>query len=241
MSDVEKYGLFALLFVVVVLALILASGGGGEAQAAADPLRPVVIRTPAQVPPPAPRASRNGPAPRAARNDGPVKTYRVEPLAADRGPFRPDEPPVVYPGARSTAVPTNAAGQVLHTVAPNETLTDISRIYYGTTTRWRDIAALNPGLDPKKLQVGQTIIVQRRLPSGKRASAPATTPQVASAAPQKPADKPSEYVVQKGDTLGEIAQRTLGSARRADELFKANKAVLKSPDALMPGMRLRIP
>jgi LysM repeat protein len=49
------------------------------------------------------------------------------------------------------------------------------------------------------------------------------------------------YTVRPGDTLSGIAQRLLGGARHYDRLFAANRDVLASPDALRPGMQLRIP
>jgi len=49
------------------------------------------------------------------------------------------------------------------------------------------------------------------------------------------------HLVVDGDTLAELARRYLGSARRAGEIFEANRDVLPSPDALPIGARLRIP
>ncbi|MGE0376081.1 MAG: LysM peptidoglycan-binding domain-containing protein [Planctomycetaceae bacterium] len=49
------------------------------------------------------------------------------------------------------------------------------------------------------------------------------------------------YKVCSGDTLSELAQRFLGSARRYPELYEANRDVLSSPDSLRAGTVLRIP
>jgi nucleoid-associated protein YgaU len=49
------------------------------------------------------------------------------------------------------------------------------------------------------------------------------------------------HTVAKGDTLGEIAQQYLGSAQRADDLYRANTHVLKNKDDLKIGQVLRIP
>lgn len=49
------------------------------------------------------------------------------------------------------------------------------------------------------------------------------------------------YTVQKGDTLGKIAQLTLGKAGRYTEIFEANKNILKNPDVIHPGQELTIP
>ena len=49
-----------------------------------------------------------------------------------------------------------------------------------------------------------------------------------------------EYVVKSGDTLGKIAQKFYGDARRADVLVRANPQ-LTDPNRLRVGMKLTIP
>jgi len=49
------------------------------------------------------------------------------------------------------------------------------------------------------------------------------------------------YEVKPGDTLGGIAAAELGTAKRYEEIFEANKDVLASPTAIEVGMRLKIP
>ena len=49
-----------------------------------------------------------------------------------------------------------------HTVAPGETLFAIARERLGDGQRWREITAVNPGLNPADLAVGQRL----RLPAG---------------------------------------------------------------------------
>lgn len=53
--------------------------------------------------------------------------------------------------------------------------------------------------------------------------------------------EPKFYTVKKGDTLSEIAQSQLGKASRYNEIFEANKPMLKHPDKIYPGQVLRIP
>jgi nucleoid-associated protein YgaU len=45
----------------------------------------------------------------------------------------------------------------VHVVRKGETLLTISKLYYGKTTRWREIARLNKIRDPRKLKVGKAI------------------------------------------------------------------------------------
>lgn len=49
------------------------------------------------------------------------------------------------------------------------------------------------------------------------------------------------HKVAEGDTLGLLAERYLGSADRAVEIFAANREVLPVPDALPIGVELKIP
>ncbi len=49
------------------------------------------------------------------------------------------------------------------------------------------------------------------------------------------------YEVKKGDTLSKIAKEHYGNANRYPEIFEANKPLLKDPDEIYPGQRLRIP
>ncbi|QDT18186.1 LysM peptidoglycan-binding domain-containing protein [Alienimonas californiensis] len=60
--------------------------------------------------------------------------------------------------------------------------------------------------------------------------------------PEEPAPAaPQTYTVAPGDTLTDIAERTLGSHRKYHTLYEANRDVLEHPDALRVGMTLRIP
>lgn len=49
------------------------------------------------------------------------------------------------------------------------------------------------------------------------------------------------HKVESGETLSGLASKYLGTHRRYRELFEANRDILKSPDALRVGMKLKIP
>ena len=49
------------------------------------------------------------------------------------------------------------------------------------------------------------------------------------------------HVVEPGDTLGLIAKRYLGKASAYVEIFEANRGLLKHPDKIYPGQKIRIP
>ena len=55
------------------------------------------------------------------------------------------------------------------------------------------------------------------------------------------AAEPVFHTVVKGDTLWKISEKTLGSGARYQEIFEANRPMLKDPDKIYPGQVLRIP
>ncbi|MFB2533238.1 peptidoglycan-binding protein LysM [Paracoccus sp. p4-l81] len=77
-------------------------------------------------------------------------------------------------------------------------------------------------------------------PAAKAADADAPKADAAKAQTQA-ADGAVFYTVKKGDTLSEIAQKTLGKANRYNDIFEANKPMLSHPDKIYPGQVLRIP
>jgi nucleoid-associated protein YgaU len=254
MTDVEKYGVFALGFVVVILGLILVYDADTAPESEAVRRgNSVVIRTASDVaqlagstPSPRPR-SRPQQSPRAG-------WYRVRsPAEGAVGSFDFGEQPLRYPGEHSSTGRVQADGTMTHVVRGGETLGDIAKNYFGTTSRWKDIQALNPGLKPTKMRPGDVIVISGPTPSIKRSSAvPAKKlPAAVAVAPKTSEPKAPEpealerasstYVVRSGDTLGRIAQRIMGSATRVDALFAANRDVLDSPNDLTVGVELRIP
>ncbi|CAI8801969.1 peptidoglycan-binding protein LysM [Methylocaldum szegediense] len=49
------------------------------------------------------------------------------------------------------------------------------------------------------------------------------------------------YVIQPGDTLSKIAQRFYKDANKYSKIFEANREVIKDPDLIFPGQKIRIP
>jgi nucleoid-associated protein YgaU len=71
--------------------------------------------------------------------------------------------PVVYDSMQTQANATGAApamaGGGSYTVKKGDTLYSIARTRYGDGKQWQRITAANPGLEPSKLKVGQTIVI----------------------------------------------------------------------------------
>ena len=49
------------------------------------------------------------------------------------------------------------------------------------------------------------------------------------------------YVIQSGDTLSAIAKKFLGNASAYPKIFEANREVIKDPDKIYVGQKIRIP
>ena len=67
-----------------------------------------------------------------------------------------------------------------------------------------------------------------------------TAPSPSGAAPQA-SSAPRTYVVQSGDSLSKISKKFYGDANSWKRIFEANKDVVKNPDLIQPGWKLRIP
>lgn len=62
-----------------------------------------------------------------------------------------------------------------------------------------------------------------------------------STAPPPAAPAPKVYVVKAGDSLSKIAKTQYGNANQWKKIYEANKDVIKNPDLIQPGWKLRIP
>lgn len=66
-------------------------------------------------------------------------------------------------------------------------------------------------------------------------------PVSSSAAAKAPQPEGREYTVKSGDTLSKIAKDFYGDPAKWPEIFEANSDVIKNPDLIHPGQKLRIP
>jgi len=232
MSDVEKYGLFAVVFVGGLL-LIIATQGGFEDGAVSASGAEIVEGVPSL---------------NAAASKPDTLRVKIPEFAPEERRFDWNEAPLGYNGPRAHRGPPAVEEQLLeatadsgepgvHVVAKGDTLQLIAKRYLGTTARWKELAALNPGVDPRKLMPGDRIRVAGAAPAPPRAQ----PEPAASTASDTKASGPRQYVVKKGDTLGGISQAHYGTVRRADEIYAANRDVLRSKDDLKIGQTLRIP
>ncbi len=53
--------------------------------------------------------------------------------------------------------------------------------------------------------------------------------------------QPTEYIVEKDDTLQKISKKFYGSYSKWPKIYEENKDVIKNPDVLVPGTKIIIP
>jgi nucleoid-associated protein YgaU len=58
---------------------------------------------------------------------------------------------------------------------------------------------------------------------------------------EAPAPEATYYTVERGDTLSKIAREHYRDASKYPVIFEANRPMLKDPDKIYPGQKLRIP
>ena len=69
-------------------------------------------------------------------------------------PRVPGAPPVPRPAAV-----TNQQAAVTYVVKQGETLSGLAALFLGSSRRWPELVALNPGVTPQTLKAGQTLVV----------------------------------------------------------------------------------
>jgi nucleoid-associated protein YgaU len=165
----------------------------------------------------------------AAQESGRNEVAPVSPPATASLVPAPREEPAVQP--RET-LPSSGR---TYAVQPGDTLSEIAQHQLGTSRRWQEIVAVNPGLDPNKLRVGQELKLPSADPGAPVASIQKPQPKKAPEA----ATKAPTYRVASGDSLWRIAQRTLGDGKRWREIAALNPRI--DPDKLVAGAVLVLP
>ncbi|MCA9296881.1 MAG: LysM peptidoglycan-binding domain-containing protein [Phycisphaerales bacterium] len=143
---------------------------------------------------------------------------------------------------QASYAPTSDPSITFHDVRANENLTTICKMYYNDANLVQQLAEYNDLSDPDMLRANHRLrIPSRAVLLGNLASnEPAPTAKTTATARHTPAAVET-YTVKRNDTLTEIAQRTMGTAKRWRELYETNPGVIKDPNRLLVGTTLRIP
>jgi LysM repeat protein len=143
--------------------------------------------------------------------------------------------PVELPAVHSTTPYTIQKGDTISAVA------------YKFNLRWQDVVAVNPGISPNKLRVGQVVQLPGQIEVSKARYVPATSthkkvsapktsaPKASASAAAKVSGPTSAYVVKSGDSLSLIAHK---HGVKTAALREANG--LKN-DKLVVGQKLKVP
>jgi nucleoid-associated protein YgaU len=180
-----------------------------------------------------------------------VSNSRAEPKA---------EPALV--GRTPVANPVITAARV-HYVKPNESLYKIAEQYYGDGNLWRALAEANKGrvgsdgsvMVNVRLEIPERIGGKPTRTSSPAAATPSASPRTQPARqPVRETARPAvvasntgaasaarTYTVAKGDTLGEISSKMLGSSKRMNEIIAANRNLIDDANEIRIGMNLKIP
>lgn len=132
---------------------------------------------------------------------------------------------------------------VFHHVQAGESLIAIARRHYGDESLARELARFNEIDNPNSIRVGHRLRIPdaAALRGGQAASSSTATPASGTPAQARPQQVYTSYTVKRGDTLSEISQELLGTARRWREIYEMNRDVIRDPDNLTAGTELRIP
>jgi len=158
-------------------------------------------------------------------------------------------PPVVTPTPLrdgSTLIltvntPNQINGDEIHKVINGETLRSICSQHYGDSGLANALAEWNNLPNANAISHGQHIslpiqssLITRGFPINKKV--------VEITKPVAPAvNNTGIYVVKSGDTLSEIAQYVMGSAKKVQLLIDYNRNTMPNPDRIQVGMQLKYP
>ncbi len=150
--------------------------------------------------------------------------------------------------ARATPRQATPKPTRLHVVQEGESLYRIAERFYGDGNLWRQLAAHNTDrvANNGSVRVGVALKIPEPAalgistpPSSRAGTNTQATRRTASPTAPKPAATRT-YIVRKGDTLGAICSRELGSSKRTDDVLALNPK-LESADMIYVGMKLTLP
>ncbi|MEV8457592.1 LysM peptidoglycan-binding domain-containing protein [Streptomyces sp. NPDC052095] len=163
------------------------------------------------------------------------------------------------PPTKHDTTRTEMAGPRHTVTSTTESPWELAETYLGSGPRWKDIAALNPGIP--ELAAGDQYLPKGAVITLPADARPPATPETGPGSPtatqatKAPADTRDEavdsresYTVRPGDYLSKIADEQLGDGNRWPELYEANKGeeqpngqVFDDPDLIYPGQELALP
>lgn len=166
---------------------------------------------------------------------------------------------VVPPPAPPVGKVFSTGTTLRHTIREGDSVYRLAASHYGDGNLWTRLREFNRGkigsegevregavieLPPKDVLLGTAVMPPAGSTPPRNSGTPGASPAPGRMdSPQKREESggPRIYVVEKGDELGTVAKKTLGSVKRWPEIAALNRDVLPDPDQLQAGMKLRIP
>ncbi|MBL8861820.1 MAG: LysM peptidoglycan-binding domain-containing protein [Planctomycetes bacterium] len=258
MGKVEKVIVLSVLFLVALILVVtvtvddpldksgVVEAGGKQAPAA-------VAKAPSAAPQPAAPLLQSSVQPIAPGSSVAPAGAASAPPAAQPLPQQPAVVAAPAP-APASALPPGALLQTfdgledswvpdlkLYTWKQGDSWRALAHTFYGDWKRLDLLKRHNEGR--MEVEPGDTVFVpvfsDERARQAAAQPAAGAAPTAASAEPRAGAKK--MHVVASGESLWKIAKSELGDGNRWKEIYEANRDVLKSPEAIQKGMRLRIP
>lgn len=236
MGQLERYGLYVLVLVIFLILGVAIWGGeppanDGEGRGSTA----MVPETDLSIPATDAGASRSQgfdnlfasleDPPPAETSIGTPAVPGAETINRENVPIEGMVQPQAEEATRAAPASMSTAGRG-YTIKRFDTLSEIAKRELGSGLRWKEILALNPGLNVDNLPIGKTLV----MPSADTGS------PVANASAGYPGGK---HKVVSGDYLGSISEKFYGTSRYAEVIKEANN--IRNPRALKPGMILVIP
>lgn len=260
MGQLEKYGLYVLCLVIFLILGVTIWGPGPDLQPKSQRVDAGLSGLKAEAPPsddarrPGPvgsltdmlgGGSKATPGDQDHRgNGGGDKPVKVEPTPHVE-PIVPGDGKRDLPQDDPKTKPAPAGERPSYKIVAGDSFERIARDRLGNPALQALIVKLNPRIDPRKLQVGQTVLLPNaeEIAQGKPVEA----------ADKRGSDKPEpvvavvppatgttrSYKVVGGDTLEGIARRELGSIKRVNEVKDLNPSV--NPRTLRIGQQILLP
>lgn len=150
-----------------------------------------------------------------------------------------NDPVTIPPPAIASQTPNPLSPQhAMHTVTGGETLRSICRNWYGNDELANALASYNQLPNPDELAPGIRLLMP-----GAGELAASSPHEITMGSPIETGGTMAmgTYTVQSGDTLSEIAQKLMGTARATVTLYEMNRNVLPDMNALQVGMVLQYP
>ena len=216
-----------------------------------DPVRPIEPVTPAFRSVDLSDLDTTGPAGPGASDPDPV----LAAIDPDRVAVRPGPEPIQTP-SRTTPPPvvrqpiepiqtasdfqqtpaTEPAVAKTYTIRSGDDFATIAKRTWGSEAKWVAIQRANPDVDPRRLKIGQVIVIPTLEADALRRSG-----ELSSAAQTTALGRRAHVTVEKGDSLTRISRKVYGRTALWETIYQANRDKLSSPDDLKVGMVLAIP